>query len=327
MKAKLLVVVGNTTKREVNLRLPAVLGRSREADITVAHPLISRRHCELSEDNGLLMLRDLASLNGTMIGGRRVESAALLPKAEFTIGPLTFRVLYKYGGDPDMVPATCFIDEVQGTAQAGLGEPILAESEEVSMRGADEAMSAEVADENDSEELAVPDFMALADADIDEILPEMPAVPDEPAPAARRRSPSPQAACDKLATAPTSNVLDEPSEVDSSLQSGGYTKASPWSGSSATAQGPRPTPMAPSSPGPSAAPTRMNRRSRRAWPSRRSRENRRQIRHEGRRIWTTWTRNSAVSLKAWNNPFPGRPVDRAADAGDHTSIGDPPRQG
>ena len=38
MNAKLLVVLGTTTKREVTLQLPAVLGRSREADITVPHP-------------------------------------------------------------------------------------------------------------------------------------------------------------------------------------------------------------------------------------------------------------------------------------------------
>ena len=124
MNAKLLVVIGKTTKREVALQLPAVLGRSREADVTVAHPLISRRHCEISENNGLLMLRDLASLNGTMIGGRRVESAPLLPDAEFTIGPLTFRVLYEYDGDLESVPETRFVDEVEEPAEAGLGEPI-----------------------------------------------------------------------------------------------------------------------------------------------------------------------------------------------------------
>ena len=56
-------------------------------------PLISRRHCEISENDGLLMVRDLASLNGTMIGGQRVESAPLLPGGEFTIGPLMFRIL------------------------------------------------------------------------------------------------------------------------------------------------------------------------------------------------------------------------------------------
>ena len=104
MKAKLIVVLGKTTKRVVVLHLPAVLGRSRQADVTVAHPLISRRHCEISENNGLLILRDLASLNGTMIGGRRIELAPLLPDEEFTIGPLTFRVLYEYSGDRNRFP-------------------------------------------------------------------------------------------------------------------------------------------------------------------------------------------------------------------------------
>ena len=49
MNAKLVVVTGKTSKRIVELDLPCVLGRSREADVTVAHPLISRRHCEISE--------------------------------------------------------------------------------------------------------------------------------------------------------------------------------------------------------------------------------------------------------------------------------------
>ena len=135
MNAKLLVVIGNTTKREVALQLPAVLGRSREADITVAHPLISRRHCELSEENGLLMLRDMALLNGTMIGGRRIELAALLPDGEFTIGPLTFRVLYEYDGNLESVPETRFVDAADEPAEAGLGEPISSGEENRPYRG------------------------------------------------------------------------------------------------------------------------------------------------------------------------------------------------
>ena len=113
MKATLVVVAAKTTKRSVALKLPCVLGRSREADLTVADPIVSRRHCELSESNGLLMLRDLASLNGTTVAGRRVTSAALLPDAEFSIGPLSFRVQYEYHGNLESVPPTCFADEAE----------------------------------------------------------------------------------------------------------------------------------------------------------------------------------------------------------------------
>ena len=223
MNAKLLVVIGKTTKREVSLQLPAVLGRSREADITVAHPLISRRHCEISEDHGLLILRDMTSLNGTMIGGRRVEFAALLPDAEFTIGPLTFRVEYEYDGDLESVPETRFVETVEEPLEAGLGEPIPAEAEEESMREVEEAIPATPASESSSGELAVPDFMAMADADIEEILPAA-AAPPAPAPAAAIGTIGPQwppVADDKLPTLPTPDVLDDPMEVDSSLQSGG----------------------------------------------------------------------------------------------------------
>ncbi len=217
MNATLLVVIGKVTKRRVALQLPAVLGRSREADVTVVHPLISRRHCEISESSGLLMLRDLASLNGTMIGGRRVESAPLLPDAEFTIGPLTFRVLYEYDGDLESVPDTCFVDAVEGATEAGLGDPTSAGVEEVPMLEIEEALPAGPASESDLGELAMPDFMALADADPEEVLSAAPAPPKQ-TPVAK----------DKLATAPMRDVLDEPMEVDSSLQSGAHRQESPW---------------------------------------------------------------------------------------------------
>ena len=66
------------------------------------------------------MVRDLSSLNGTMIGGRRIESAPLLPDAEFTIGPLMFRVRYEYDGDLESVPDTRFVDGPEGAAEAAL---------------------------------------------------------------------------------------------------------------------------------------------------------------------------------------------------------------
>ena len=148
MNAALLVLSENTIKRQVALKLPCVLGRSREADVIVVHPLISRRHCELSETDGLLMLRDLVSLNGTMIGGRRIASAPLLPGAEFTIGPFTFRVQYAFNGDRLSIPPVCFVDAAEGEAELN----------EIAAR-ADEAQIAEPSDfsawtNDDAEEAA-----------------------------------------------------------------------------------------------------------------------------------------------------------------------------
>ena len=173
MNAKLLVVIDNVTKHVIPLQLPAVLGRSREADITVAHPLISRRHCELSEDHGLLLLRDLTSLNGTMLAGRRVEFAALLPDGEFTIGPLTFRVVYEYDGDLESVPETRFVDAVDEPAKVGPSGTISAEAEDDSLE-IDEVLPVVPTTESVSGEFFTPDLMALADLDPDQALPAVP---------------------------------------------------------------------------------------------------------------------------------------------------------
>ncbi len=94
MEAKLIVVGGKASKAKIALKLPTVIGRSREAGLTIAHPMISRRHCEVFEADGLLMVRDLGSLNGTVVGGQRVKESPLPPDAEFTVGPLTFRAEY-----------------------------------------------------------------------------------------------------------------------------------------------------------------------------------------------------------------------------------------
>ena len=99
MRATLIVVGGKATKGRVSLDLPIVIGRSRSADLTVAHPMISRRHCEIYDSSGLLMVRDLDSLNGTLVAGRKISEAALRPDDEFTVGPLTFRVDYEYSAE------------------------------------------------------------------------------------------------------------------------------------------------------------------------------------------------------------------------------------
>ena len=77
MQAKLVVVDGESEcPRNSNLELPAVIGRSRTTDVTVGHPLVSRQHCEVFEADGLLMLRDLGSLNGTFVGPDAAGRAA-----------------------------------------------------------------------------------------------------------------------------------------------------------------------------------------------------------------------------------------------------------
>ena len=47
---------------------PVVIGRGEECDIHLPHPLVSRRHAEISKtEAGAIVVRDLESSNGTVM--------------------------------------------------------------------------------------------------------------------------------------------------------------------------------------------------------------------------------------------------------------------
>jgi predicted component of type VI protein secretion system len=77
-----------------------VVGRRGFCDVVIDHPSLSKRHCVLVKTDGLLVVRDLASTNGTKVKGQRIRWAALLPDDRLTLGGYKFRV---YLG-PDDVP-------------------------------------------------------------------------------------------------------------------------------------------------------------------------------------------------------------------------------
>ena len=71
-----------------------VIGRSREADIVLQDPNISRRHAELRREEEGWQVVDLGSTNGIKVNGRRVDHQPLSPGDEITIGvtDLTFEL-------------------------------------------------------------------------------------------------------------------------------------------------------------------------------------------------------------------------------------------
>ena len=96
MEAKLVIVGGNADVRQYDLALPTIVGRGSDCSLTLIHPLVSRQHCELFESNGILMVRDLDSRNGTFVGDMRITSQAMpvKPGDLLTVGGVTFRVIY-----------------------------------------------------------------------------------------------------------------------------------------------------------------------------------------------------------------------------------------
>jgi hypothetical protein len=71
------------------------LGRSRECDIVLQDPNVSRRHAEVRPRGGSWVVADLGSTNGSRINGRRLEGSEVVkPGDEIEVGStrLTFEL-------------------------------------------------------------------------------------------------------------------------------------------------------------------------------------------------------------------------------------------
>ena len=63
------------------------LGRSRQCDIVLDDPNISRQHAEIRPRGGSWVLNDLGSTNGSCLNGRRIEGPEVLkPGDEIELG-------------------------------------------------------------------------------------------------------------------------------------------------------------------------------------------------------------------------------------------------
>jgi hypothetical protein len=72
-------------RHEVSKRR-VVIGRSKDADVQVADPNVSRRHAELRQEGATYWLVDLDSTNGVEVRGKRVKRLKLEDGTRFTIG-------------------------------------------------------------------------------------------------------------------------------------------------------------------------------------------------------------------------------------------------
>ncbi len=114
LSVKLVVVGGDAKSKEVQLKLPTVIGRGREGvSLTLPHKLVSRKHTEIFEQEGQLFVRDLGSLNGTFVNSQRIaESQPLRPNELLTLGNVTFRAIYNLSGVTHPPDAPVFFQEM-----------------------------------------------------------------------------------------------------------------------------------------------------------------------------------------------------------------------
>ena len=98
-----LVLFGKSGSQR-NFPLPSavtVIGRRRRCDLCIPLTSVSRRHCQLNQDDGMLKVRDLGSRNGTILNGKRIDEAVVQPGDSIRIGPLTF--VLQIDGRPDKI--------------------------------------------------------------------------------------------------------------------------------------------------------------------------------------------------------------------------------
>ena len=73
-------------KRQELEKRRIVIGRSKDADVQVTDPNVSRRHAEIRQEGATYWLVDLDSTNGVEVGGKRVKRLKLEDGSRFTIG-------------------------------------------------------------------------------------------------------------------------------------------------------------------------------------------------------------------------------------------------
>ncbi len=68
-------------------------GRHDECQLRIKSSEVSRKHCQFFEKNGMLMVKDLGSSNGTFLNGKKIEGQRVLePGDELTLGPVKLKV-------------------------------------------------------------------------------------------------------------------------------------------------------------------------------------------------------------------------------------------
>jgi pSer/pThr/pTyr-binding forkhead associated (FHA) protein len=71
-----------------------LVGRTDDCDIRLDHKSVSKQHCVLVRTEGLVLIRDLGSTNGTRVNGQRIRRAALLPNDNLAIANFKYKLTF-----------------------------------------------------------------------------------------------------------------------------------------------------------------------------------------------------------------------------------------
>ena len=94
MDYQLVVIRGRSTTQTVKLSNGVtIVGRQDGCQLRISSTQVSRRHCQLFEQKGQLLVKDLGSANGTFVNGRKInEPQPLKAGDELAVGQVKFRI-------------------------------------------------------------------------------------------------------------------------------------------------------------------------------------------------------------------------------------------
>lgn len=78
MKISLAPIIDGVQQQPITVdRFPFVFGRNRDSNQRLLHAMASRHHAQLTEKDGVVVIEDLDSTNGTYVNGQRVKEKEL----------------------------------------------------------------------------------------------------------------------------------------------------------------------------------------------------------------------------------------------------------
>jgi len=104
MRAQLIPLEGAAAPVEI-VKDMTLVGRREDVDLRLDHKSVSKIHCVIVRTDGVLLIRDLGSTNGTRVNGQRVRRAILMPNDQLNIASYRFKVYLGPGDPPPLSPA------------------------------------------------------------------------------------------------------------------------------------------------------------------------------------------------------------------------------
>ncbi len=113
--------------RRVSLEHATVIGSGEDVDVRLDDPCVSRRHCVIEPTEERVLVRDLASTNGTLLNGVRVPAAELRPGLVLTLGATRLRVAMDTKIDAEIVGESASMQRMRAeiTRFAAVPLPVL----------------------------------------------------------------------------------------------------------------------------------------------------------------------------------------------------------